>query len=57
MTLEHVVLLIMTVSEGREFEVTLCDVCGGVVVQDRASLRRGNCAHCNDGVLRPIPGL
>ncbi len=53
-TLEHVVLLIMTVSEGREFEVTLCDVCGGVVVQDRGSLRHRNCAHCNEGVLRPF---
>jgi hypothetical protein len=46
MTLEHVVLLVMTVSEGREFEVTHCAACGGVVVLDRGAVRRGNCAHC-----------
>lgn len=46
MTLEHLVLLVMTVSQGQEFEVTQCDACGGVIVLDRRALRRGNCTHC-----------
>ena len=48
MTLEHLVLLVMTVSQGQEFEVTQCASCGGVVVLDRGALRRGDCAHCNE---------
>ena len=49
MTLEHLVLLVMTVLEGQEFEVTQCAACGGVVVLDRGSLHRGNCTHCSNG--------
>ena len=48
MTLEHLVLLVMTVSQGQEFEVTQCASCGGVVVLDRGALRRGNCTHCHE---------
>ncbi len=48
MTLEHLVLLVMTVSQGQDFEVTQCASCGGVVVLDRSALRRGNCAHCHE---------
>jgi hypothetical protein len=52
MTLEHLVLLVMTVSQGQEFEVTQCAGCGGVVVLDRSGLRRGNCTHCNEHLSR-----
>ena len=48
MTLEHLVLLVMTVAQGQEFEVTQCGACGGVIVLDRGGHRRGNCTHCID---------
>jgi hypothetical protein len=41
MTLEHVVLLIMTVALGHEFQVGHCISCGGVIVIDRSSLGDG----------------
>lgn len=50
MTLEHVVLLIMTVAKGHEFQVGHCVSCGGVIVIDRSSLRRWSCTHCGDHV-------
>jgi len=52
MTLEHVVLLIMTVALGHEFQVGHCISCGGVIVIDRSSLRRWSCTHCGDHVDR-----
>lgn len=54
MTLEHVVLLVMTVSKGEEFEVTHCATCGGVIVLDRGSVRRGSCAHCGERDSIPV---
>lgn len=53
MTLEHVVLLIMTVAKGHEFQVGHCVSCGGVIVIDRSSLRRWSCTHCGDHL---VPG-
>jgi predicted RNA-binding Zn-ribbon protein involved in translation (DUF1610 family) len=52
MTLEHVVLLIMTVAKGHEFQVGHCVSCGGVIVIDRSSLRRWSCTHCGDHIAR-----
>lgn len=46
-SLEHAVLLIMTVAQGHEFQVGNCRVCGGVVVAFRHTLVRWSCAHCN----------
>jgi predicted RNA-binding Zn-ribbon protein involved in translation (DUF1610 family) len=54
MTLEHVVLLIMTVALGHEFQVGHCISCGGVIVIDRSSLRRWSCTHCGDHVDRRL---
>ena len=50
MTLEHVVLLIMTVAKGHEFRAGHCVSCGGVIVIDRSSMRRWSCTHCGDHV-------
>lgn len=47
-TLEHLVLLVMTVSQGKEFEVTHCAACRAVIVLDRGGRRRGTCTHCGD---------
>jgi hypothetical protein len=55
MTLDHVVLLIMTVAQGYEFRVGHCMSCGGVIVIDRSSLRRCRCAHCGDDLSRSPP--
>jgi ribosomal protein L37AE/L43A len=52
MSLEHVVLLIMTVAHGHEFQAGHCVACGGVIVIDRSSLRRWNCTHCGDRAAR-----
>jgi len=46
MTLEHAVLLIMTVAQGHEFQVGHCAGCGGVMVVYRHTLPRWNCTHC-----------
>jgi len=48
MTLEHAVLLIMTVAQGHEFQVGHCAGCGGVILAFRHTLARWRCTHCND---------
>jgi predicted RNA-binding Zn-ribbon protein involved in translation (DUF1610 family) len=55
MTLEHLVLLIMTVAHGHEFQAGHCISCGGVIVIDRSSLRRWSCTHCGDQIAREQP--